>query len=73
MYRWQDENGNSLADQMVSKITFDLPPVSVGTIGAPEQNVVEFFNLQGMRVEKPAPGQILIKRTANGAMKTVIR
>lgn len=73
LYTWLDENGNSLADMMVSKITFDMDPVSVGTIGAPAQNTVEFFNLQGMPVKNPAPGQLLIKRTANGAVKTIIR
>jgi thiol-disulfide isomerase/thioredoxin len=42
---------------------------AVSDLNAP----VEYFNLQGMRVENPEAGQLLIKRQGNTATKVVIR
>lgn len=67
------KDGVSLAPLMTSKITFDIEQNSVGTIGAEKLSKVEYYNLQGMPVENPAKGEILIKRTANGAVKTIIK
>ena len=34
---------------------------------------VEYYNLQGVRVAEPAPGQVVIRRQGSSAIKTVIQ
>lgn len=70
-YTWQDDNGLSLDYLMNGKVIFDQAPGSVGTLGAEKLSKVEYFNLQGMPVSNPAKGQLVIKRTAKGAVKVI--
>lgn len=70
---WEDQNGMDIWRKMISKITFDIDPGSVGTIGAQEMSKVEYYTLQGVKIENPESGQLVIKKTANGAVKTIIR
>ncbi|MBD5229288.1 MAG: hypothetical protein HDS69_04540 [Bacteroidales bacterium] len=59
-----------------SSITFKTPSDSNGIEGVAIDNndaPVEYFNLQGVRVENPAAGQLLIKRQGSEVSKTVIR
>lgn len=72
-YNWLDEEGNLLADQMQSRIIFDLDPVSVGSLVDSNNAPVEFYNLQGIKVVNPEAGQMLIKRTGKAVVKTIIR
>ncbi|MBD5210403.1 MAG: hypothetical protein HDS77_03910 [Bacteroidales bacterium] len=58
-----------------STITFKTPSTN-GVSGVTIDNndaPVEYFNLQGVRVENPAAGQLLIKRQGSEVSKTVIR
>ncbi len=72
LYVWQDQQNNSLEYLMKTKITFDNFN-GVNAINTADSNKVEFFNLQGMPVANPASGELVIKRTANGTVKTIIR
>lgn len=48
--------------------------VAVETLDSAElEGDCEFFNLQGMRVENPAAGEIYIVRTAKGTAKVIVR
>ena len=56
---------------LVSTITFHIG----GSVEMVEVNdaPVEYFNMQGIRVEKPEAGQILIKRQGKETSKVVVR
>lgn len=46
----------------------------VGHVSADESDApVMYFNLQGMRVESPQPGQLVIVRKGSVTYKTIIR
>ncbi|MCM1519650.1 MAG: hypothetical protein NC098_02570 [Lachnoclostridium sp.] len=45
---------------------------SISQIAADEAEA-EYFNLQGMKIDHPAPGQVVIRRTGNAATKLIIR
>ena len=48
----------------------------VGNVGCAErsmENEVEYYNLQGMRLVAPVPGQIVIRREGDKAVKTLCR
>ena len=60
----------------VSTITFKTitkEDNSVGDIIADNDAKVEYFNLQGVRVENPAAGQLVIKRQGSVVTKEIIR
>lgn len=70
-YTWQNQAGQSLAYLMVGKIT--LPESnSVNEINT-ENGVVEYFNLQGVRVVNPEVGQLVIARQGGKATKMIVR
>lgn len=70
-YVWSNDADESLAYLMHGRIIFDSSKVS--TLAADAVEGVEFFNLQGQRIVNPEAGQLVIKRTANGTIKTIIR
>lgn len=65
------------ASSDVSTITFPTitnpDEAGIGDIIVDNKAEVEYFNLQGMRVENPAQGQILIKRQGTTVNKVIIR
>ncbi len=73
-YTWQNSEGESLADKMFGSITFDKAPVLSGleTVDSASNAPVEYYNLQGVRVENPANGQIVIRRQGTTAQKVLI-
>ena len=70
LYVWQDSNGQSLVDEMVSKITFDLDPSKVINIAPETMGHVEYYNLQGVRLDRPSKGINI--RVADGKATKVI-
>ncbi len=70
-YSWTDANEQPVL--AAGKITFPghsgVNNVAVDSNNAP----VEFYNLQGIRVSKPTPGQMLIKRQGKTAAKVYVR
>lgn len=59
-----------------SSLTFKTPSDSNGVEGIAIDNnnaKVEYFNLQGVRVENPAAGQLVIKRQGSEVSKMVVR
>lgn len=72
-YVWQGQTGEDLSYLMQAKIFFDDWENSVNILAAGTAQGVEYYNLQGQRVANPASGQLLIKRTANGTIKTIVR
>jgi len=72
-YTWQNQQGGSLADLMKAKITFDKTPDSVESISVDNANgEVEYYNLQGVRLDRPAKG-INIRVADGKATKVVVR
>lgn len=72
---WQDSQGASLADTMKAKIIFDKAPAidSIQDVCADESNgEVEYYNMQGVRIAKPANG-ICIRVQGGKATKVVAR
>ncbi len=54
--------------------TYKASTSGINNITVDMQNApVEYFNLQGMRVDTPAAGQIVIKRQGNKATKIVVK
>lgn len=45
----------------------------MGEVEASDDTAPRYYNLQGIEVKTPQPGQLLIKRTAAKAKKVVIR
>lgn len=55
-------------------ITIDVENAGVDGIAADDVNApVEYFNLQGMRVDNPAAGQFVIKRQGSKVEKIIVR
>ncbi|MDE6136052.1 MAG: hypothetical protein K2F97_01095, partial [Muribaculaceae bacterium] len=46
---------------------------AISDITADENAPVEFFNLQGMRINEPAAGQIVIRRQGNQVSKILVK
>lgn len=75
-YVWHDENKNSLAAKMVSKLVFskDLTDLSgIEAIDVDENAPVVYYNLQGIRVDNPTKGQLVIVRKGNKSYKMIAR
>ena len=69
-YYWKDDNGNPA--NMVGSIVFP-EAAGINSVNMNVENGVEYFNLQGLPVANPEPGQILIKRQGTTVTKEVIR
>ncbi len=64
----------SVADKMVAKITINkLAGVDNVAIDNDADAPVEFFNLQGVRVDNPEAGRLVIKRQGSKVTKMVVR
>ena len=59
----------------VSTITMEIDSDinGISVVEADENAPVEYFNLQGVRVDNPAAGQVVIKRQGTKATKTIVR
>lgn len=68
---WSDESNNLV--NMTARILF--PGVSdVNSLEADNSELpVEFFNLQGVRIQNPQPGQIVIRRQGDTITKEIVR
>lgn len=68
-YSW---NG---VEYVVSTITMNIDSDvnGIAVVEADENAPVEYFNLQGVRVDNPAAGQVVIKRQGVKATKTIVR
>lgn len=72
---WQSSQGESMADMMHAKIIFDKAPASDGIqdVCVDESNsAVEYYNMQGVRIAKPANG-ICIRVQGGKATKVIAR
>lgn len=70
LYSWVDGNDQSLVDLMEGKITFDKDPSAVGSIDSEVLGEVEYYNLQGVKLDRPAKGINI--RVANGKATKVM-
>lgn len=69
---WGEEQTNQMFNVKV-EVPFALPG-STGIDAIEAENApVEYFNLQGMPVSNPAPGQFVIRRQGNKTSKVIIR
>ncbi|MDE6368084.1 MAG: hypothetical protein K2K94_02470 [Muribaculaceae bacterium] len=68
-YSWTD------VEYVVSTITMDIDSDvnGIAVVEANDNAPVEYFNLQGVRVDNPAAGQVVIKRQGAKATKTIVR
>jgi hypothetical protein len=46
---------------------------SVADIAIDNDAPIEYFNLQGMRIDNPTPGQLVIRRQGAATTKLVVR
>lgn len=69
-YSWSDENKQPI--NMDARILFPGAD-GVESVGVDENAPAEYFNLQGIRVVNPQPGQLLIKRQGSLVSKQLIR
>lgn len=73
-YYWLDKDGNPATANMKGSISFPSgDPTGIGQIGNDGEADVEYYNLQGLRVYNPEPGQIVIKRQGKVVTKEVVR
>ena len=69
MYTW-----NGRADAMKAKFTFASAIDAVEDITVADENApVEYFNLQGVRVNEPAAGTLVIRRQGTKATKVFVK
>ena len=67
-YTWQDN------DYVVSKITMKTSGVADTFVADDNSNApVEYFNLQGVRIQQPAAGQLVIKRKGSSVEKVLVK
>lgn len=66
---WQYGSGERV--DMTTTITFPKDNAVESVFGDDENAPVEYFNLQGLRVINPQPGQLLIKRQGSKASKII--
>lgn len=60
--------------KMTGSITFPLWfDAAVGAIAVDENANVEYYNLNGIRISNPQPGQLVIKRAGSTVTKEIIR
>lgn len=73
-YSWSTQDGTSLADKMVAKITIHkLAGIDNVSVNNDADAPAEFFNLQGVRVANPQAGQLVIKRQGATVTKMIAR
>lgn len=66
LYVWTD-----MGDKMKSKITFDTKPTGIEAVNVDQSSYpVEYYNLQGIRVERPTHG-IYIRRQGTSTTKVI--
>lgn len=60
---------------MVSKIIFhEIPSAEIEDAVITEDDTEPvYYNLQGVKVVNPAKGQLVIKKTTKGSVKTILR
>lgn len=69
-YGWTD--ANSASKNMHARIVFPSDDSAINSVAADAANIpVEYFNLQGVRVARPAAGQVVIRRQGADATKVV--
>lgn len=61
--------GNSM--RSMGSLPFICNPVGVKGIFSDDDNDVQYYNLQGLRIENPAPGQIVIIKRNGKTQKTI--
>lgn len=72
-YYWKDEDGNPATASMTGGIGMPGSTLGIGSFGVESDGEVEYFNLQGLPVRNPEPGQILIRRQGSNVTKEVVR
>ena len=70
-YNWRDEQGNSLI--FPSTLTFKGEGNGVDNVAADFDGTVEYYNLQGMRVENPTNGIYIKKENGKTFKVRVVR
>lgn len=70
-YSWQDNAGNSA--EMTGQIVFPgVDPSAVSKIEKADA-LVEYYNVNGMRVNNPAAGQLVIRRQGSEVTKVIVK
>lgn len=75
-YVWQNQAQQSLADTMKAKLVFSkdlLAENGIDGINVDENAPEVYFNLQGIRVDNPAKGQLVIVRKGAKSYKMIAR
>ncbi|MCM1519649.1 MAG: hypothetical protein NC098_02565 [Lachnoclostridium sp.] len=67
-YSWDDTPAKEEEEEEEGGGTTSIDQVSVNGDAA-----VEYFNLQGMKIDRPAAGQVVIRRAGNTTSKVIIR
>lgn len=72
LYRWRDNSGNSVPLWMNIEMPEGLQVVGVNEITNDSENAPKrFFNLQGMELQNPAAGQVVIVKQGNSSKKVL--
>lgn len=66
LYVWD----SALTDIMKTKITFDITPGGISSVSVDANNAVEYYNLQGVRLDRPTKGVNI--RVADGKATKVL-
>lgn len=72
-YSWKSEDGKTA--NMETKITFPAGvEAGISDVIVDDENApVEFFNLQGMRINEPAAGTVVIRRQGSKTQKVLVK
>ena len=57
----------------LSQSRFLIGESGIETIGTEENEKVEYFNLQGLRIENPQPGQIVVEKSGTNTRKIIFK
>ena len=68
-FAWLPDNEGDVTPNMEARITFPEEAAISDVVAGADNSPVEYFNLQGMRVDGPAAGRVLIRRQGTHAVK----
>lgn len=66
-YGWEDPHAAIISSEAL------IDPLGVANVGIDANQPVEYFNLQGIRVNNPEKGQVVIRRQGSDSAKVIIK